>query len=175
MARHSRRRKFRRYLKARVSVQNALGVLAPLDVISVTEAGNLTEPAWLSSIKATWNMIGFTPDNVDGPIYVGVAHSDYSPAEIEEWIENATSWEIGDQIAQEVGKRKIRQVGIFESTPIPAQSVSLNDGKPINTKCGWLLTEGQSMKAWAYNAGSSAIAIGTVITTLGHANLWPTA
>ncbi len=54
------------------------------------------------------------------------------------------------------------------------QHVSMNDGKPVTTKCGWMLQPGDSLALWYYNAGSAAVATTVpTVTTMGHANLWP--
>jgi len=109
-----------------------------------------------------------------GPIVVGVAHSDYSDSEVEAWFENTGSWEQGDKIQQEVARRKIRLVGVFDTPESASHVLVLNDGKPIRTKCGWMLTTGQTLKVWAYNAGTSALSNTVpIVEQSGHANLWP--
>jgi len=134
----------------------------------------LTEKAWLSSVKATWSLQNATPGAGIGPILVGVAHSDYTLTEIEEWIENLQSWEEGDKRQQEVARRKIRRVGILGTGANLADMITLNDGKPVHTKCGWQLATGQTVALWYYNAGTAAFATTTpTVATEGHANLWP--
>ncbi len=168
-------RKYCRYLKGKINNDLALGTLAPTTLISEVIGDTLNEKAWLSSVKAVWSLSNFTPAVADGPILVGIAHSDYSSAEIEAWIENANSWEEADKIGQEIARRKIREVGSFRSVDLSSsETITLNEGKPIHTKCGWQLASGQTVTIWAYNEGSSAL--GTtdpVVQTSGHANLWP--
>lgn len=121
-------------------------------------------------------MRNYTPIQNVGPLIVGIAHSDYSTAEVEEWLELVTGWDQGDLISQEISKRKIRVVGTFnpESTDAVATVHVLNGGRPLTTKCGWMLTEGQTIKYWVYNKGSAAIATSApAIQMIGHANLWP--
>lgn len=171
MAKHGRRRP---YLAGRIDITLIVGALATKDVTVQVETGVLEESAWLSSVKCVWSMNGFTEVVGDGPLYVGVAHSDYSGAEIEEWIENTGSWARGDKIAQEMSARKIRQVGIFDSDASSAAGLDhLNDGRPITTKCGWNLTTGDTVKMWVYNAGAGGVTSGAAMHVLGHANLWP--
>lgn len=174
MAKHGRR-KFRAYLKGRVDITLPLTALGTKLVKSAATAGVLDETAWLSSVRATYTLTDFTAAAGDGPIYVGVAHSDYSNLEIEAWIENAGSWTRGDKISQEIGRRKIRQVGIFDSPDTVDDQVHLNDGKPITTKCGWMLQTGQTVRIWAYNSGVGTLTTGSAVIVLGHANLWPSA
>ncbi len=169
-----KRRKFRKYLRGAVVINNALSTLAANTALSVNNADVLQEKAWLSSVVLRWSMDNFTLTANAGPILVGVAHSDYTTAEIEEWIENLASWESGDQIGQEVGRRKIRQVGIIRQPTGVGAAMTLNDGKPIKTKCGWQLVTGQTVKAWSFNMGTAALnTTSPNVSTEGHANLWP--
>ncbi len=174
MAKKASKRRFRRYIRGQIQNRFTLGTLAPVTALSDLVDDVLTEQAWLSSVKASWSMDTFTEGTGDGPIVVGVAHSDYTDAEILEWIVNTSSWEEGDMIAKEVNRRKIRRVGTFGITGPALSGQVLNDGKPITTKCGWQLSTGQTVRIWAFNAGSSALATTSpAVVTSGHANLWP--
>lgn len=174
MAKKTPKRRFRRYLKGVIQNRFTLGTLAPLTLLGDDIADSVVERAWLSSVQCTWSMDEFTTGAGDGPILVGIAHSDYSDAEIEAWVEQTSSWEEADLVAQEIAKRKIRRVGTFGSTGQALSGTVLNDGKPIRTKCGWMLATGQSIRIWAYNQGSSALATTSpAVVTSGHANLWP--
>lgn len=172
MAKHGKKG-YRRYLKGKIDIALALGTLATKDLVLQAEAGVLDEPAYLSSVKGTWSLDGFQNIQGDGPVIVGVAHSDYTVAEIEEWIENTGSWTRGDKVQQETARRFIREVGVFTADSASTETAVLNDGKPITTKCGWVLVTGQTVKVWAYNAGADALSTGGVVHVLGHANLWP--
>ncbi len=168
------RGRFRRYLKGAVYVETALGTLAAKDVVSGNHGDVLTEKAWLSSVVLTWSQRNMTPTTGAGPVQVGIAHSDYTDAEIEEWIENLGSWEEGGMVEQEKARRKIRLVGAFKVGTVATEIQELNDGKAIRTKCGWMLTTGQTLRVWYYNSGSQALATtDPAIVTEGHANLWP--
>ncbi len=175
LAKRTGRRKFRRYLRGAIQDELDLGTLAAKTLISADLGGVVQEKTWLSSVKATWSLSDFTDAIGDGPIIVGIAHSDYTDAEIEAFIENAGSWTEGNKVAQEISRRKIRIVGSFESSVADSQGVAvLNDGKPIHTKCNWYLATGQTVSIWAYNAGDSALATTDPdLDVLGHANLWP--
>ncbi len=177
MARRARRagRKFRRYLRGQIDHILALGTLGPNTLVSGTNTDAVTEKAWLSSVVAAWALKDMTAASDQGPILCGIAHSDYTDAEIEEWVENSESWEAHDLIGQEVAKRRIKRVGMFPGTAstTTAEAV-LNDGRPVRTKCGWMLGTGQTIKFWAYNTGIAALA--TTVPDMhvqGHANLWP--
>ncbi len=176
MAKRRRRRKFRRYLRGQIDHTLAIGALDALDLIGSIVGDTVTETTWLSSIRAIHTLVGFTPAAGDGPILVGVSHSDYTDAEIEGWIENNASWSKHNLVAQEIAKRKIRRIGVFQTEfdDTIITSSTLNDGKPITTKCGWQLGSAQTIRLWAFNMGSSTLTTGALYKVEGHANLWPT-
>lgn len=174
MAKHGSRRKFRKYLKGQIDHDMDLGTLSGQTVISEPIADTLSEQAYLTSVKCAWALDNFTSSTNDGPILVGVAHSDYTSAEIEAWVENANSWESSDLIGQEIAKRRIRRVGILRGPATSALTSRLNEGKMITTKCGWMLNTGQTVRIWAYNMGAGNLdTTDPVVHTEGHANLWP--
>ncbi len=175
LAKRKGRGKYRRYIRGAIQHDLDLGTLGANVLTSENLSSTITEQSWLSSVKATWSLSDFTNAVGDGPILVGVAHSDYSSAEIEAWVENTGSWDFGNKIQQEIGRRKIRQVGSFLSSVADSQGIAvLNEGRPITTKCGWLLQTGQTVKIWAYNQGDSALATTDPdLSVVGHANLWP--
>ncbi len=175
MARDKRRnRKFRRYLKGSVDETLNLGTLAPTTLVGAAFDETVNERTFVSSIRATHSLSEFTPAADRGPILVGVAHSDYSDAEIEAVIENTGSWNEGNLVQQEVAKRKVRRIGIFEIPDNATDAVVLNDGKPITTKLGWILVQGQGLRQWAYNMGTAAlVTTDPAYRMQGHANLWP--
>ncbi len=166
-----------RYIRGSVDEELSIGTLAALTLISTPFDNTVIERTLVSSLVASWAIQEWTPAANDGPLMVGIAHSDYTSAEIEEWIEATTSWSEADKIAQEVNSRKIRAVGTFVSPGAVgdgAGAAKLNDGKVIKQKLNWILNTGQTLRVWAYNSGSSAF--GTTIPLVqvqGHANLWP--
>ncbi len=168
------RRKFRRYLRGTIDDQLAIGTLSTKDAAIAAMSGVVNERTYVSSVKATWALTDWTQTAADGPITVGVSHSDYTAAEIEEWIENSGGWNEGDLVAQEIAKRKIRLVGTFMTANSDLIGTALlADGRQITTKCGWILNQGQTLNVWAYNNGESAPATGSIVRVNGHANLWP--
>ncbi len=178
MAKHPvkgrRRRPMGKYMKGAVEETLTLGTLAARTLISDIFDNVTEEKAFVSSLVATWTLDEFTNAIGDGPIAVGVAHSDYTDAEIETVIKNTGSWKQGDLIQQEISVRKVRIIGTFRTSQADSQGIAvLNDGKPIKTKLNWLLMSGQSLRLWAYNMGDNALAT-TVpnVQIIGHANLW---
>ncbi len=152
----------------RVNSTWALGTLASEILISLGAGTAVIGRVWLSSVKFVWSIHSFTVATGDGPITVGIAHSDYTDVEIEEWLEATGSMGFSDKVAQERARRKCRVIGIF---PGAAASEVLNDGRPIKTKCGWYLEDGQSFNLWAFNEGSSPLTTGALVSATGNLNL----
>jgi len=174
VAKHPKRR-MGRYLRGKVEQRLDLGTLSANTLISVDLAGTVQERALATSIVSIWALADFTNAIGDGPIVVGVAHSDYTDSEIEAFLENAGSWTEGNKVSQEIARRKVRIVGTFLSSVADSAGIAvLNDGKPIKTKLNWILNIGQTLSVWAYNSGDSALATTDPdLTVIGHVNLFP--
>ncbi len=101
---------------------------------------------YLIGIKAVHSFDGFTSG--EGPVQFGVAHLDYTAAEIEEALEANASWDLGNKVAQEQSRRQVRTIGVFK----PGDGEGFNDGKPVWTRCGWYLEDGdQAIGLWMRN------------------------
>ncbi len=174
LAKRRRGRRYRRYIRGNIDEKMSLGTLAGNTLVAQAFAESVEEKTFVSSIDVAWALLGLNPAVGDGPIVVGVSHSDYTAAEIEGFIENTGSWSEGDMITQrEIGRRLIKIVGIFHNDTATTTEV-LNDGRKLRTKLNWVLTTGDTLDLWAYNSGSSAL--DTTVAQLhinGHANLWP--
>ncbi len=176
LAKRTPKRRFRRYLRGNVEASLALVTLGNNTLLGAAFASVVEERTFVTSLDASWSLKDLTVVAGDGPIIVGVAHSDYSDAEIEAFVENTGGWSEGNKVAQEIAKRKIRIVGTFADFGADASALGtyvLQDGKQIHTKLNWILTTGQTVKHWAYNAGSSALTTGATLHTFGKCNLWP--
>ncbi len=143
-------------------VANPLGTLTDGDVISAALTQVVNDTRLGIYLKATHTMRGLTAGQ--GPIEVGVAHSDYSAAEIEECLESLGNWDLGDKVAQEQSNRKVRRIGEFSGE---AAVETLNDGKPIYTKLNWKLAEGDTIQYWARNASGVQLTTGASPTMKG--------
>ncbi len=152
-----------RLLVPRINSELNLGTLALNTLLSTTPGSSPGQEAFLISTDLTITLVGLTAG--EGPIIVGLAHEDYSDAEIEECIEATNTWQQHDQIAQEQARRKVRTIGAFHADG------SLNDGKPIRTKCRWQNGEDDTLKMWAYNKGASPLTTGAQIEWFGSAFL----
>ncbi len=163
-----------RYLRGAADETLLLSTLAAKTVIVQVFGDTVTERTLVSSAVLRYSMTAYTKSTGDGPILVGISHSDYSTSEVEAWIETTGSWKEADLVQREVGARKIRMVGIFENPIDEAATAVLNDGKAIKTKLNWILTAGQTLQLWAYNMGTSPLATTSPsVQCFGHVNLFP--
>ncbi len=169
-------RRFREYLRGAIDLQVDLGTLAAATGIKTSVGDTVSNRAWVSSIKCTYSIGNVTPAAGVGPIQVLACHSDYTLAEVEEWIENTNSWSTADPVqSREVAKRLIRRVGtIGGGVSSAAEVMTMNDGKFVHTKLGWHINNGQTVAFVLYNMGSAAYATTDPdVDIMGHANLWP--
>ncbi len=174
MAKHPKRRKFRRYLRGNIDVSKALGTLATKTAIVDTTLDLVVNATWVSSVKATYSMSTWTPTQAAGPIELFWAHGDYTLAEIEQWIENTGSWNEGDLIAKEQARRKIRRIGTLPTAAAVEDNAEMADGRIVTTKIGFKLNEGEQLVLVAYNNGGASVATtDPKVKVQGHANLWP--
>ncbi len=158
------------YLKGNVNESLALSNLAQGALVADTWDETVNERTLVSSIVCTWSLDELVL--AQGPIEFGVAHSDYTAAEILEVISNAGSWDSGDKISQERAKRLVRKIGVFVSEGDAGVSdVRFNDGVPVKTKLNWILATGDTLKMWGLNKGG-ILTTGAEIKAEGHANLW---
>ncbi len=168
-----RKRSMGAYLKGSIDESIDLGTLAANTLVAGDNSQVTTERTLVSSIKCTWAIDGMVAGQ--GPIVFGVAHSDYTDAEIEAVIENTGSWNAGDKVqSREIAKRLVRQIGIIVGVANSGTVDSRwNQGRPMKTKLNWVLNTGQTIQYWAYNASDAALS--TAVPDLlvnGHANLW---
>lgn len=168
-----RRRPRGTYIKGNVNETLALSTLAASDLIAENFDEVVNEKTRVSSIVATYTWDNAVYDGT-GPIIFGVAHSDYEDAEVEVYIENLGSWDSGDLISLEIGKRKIRKIGVFApdaSSDAAIGDVRFNEGRPFKTKLNWMLATGDTLQLWAYNTGATLTGASN-LRMEGHANLW---
>ncbi len=170
-----RRANFSKYISGAIDNRLTMSALAANTLVGANITQVTIDTCRISSIRCTYSLSNFTPAQNIGPITVGVAHSDYTDAEVEGWLESAGSWDRGNTTAREVRSRMCRILGTFRVEPGSTNATVhvLNHGRPIKTKLNWLLTEGQTVKFWAFNGGSSAVTTSVPnFEALGDANLW---
>lgn len=161
MARKGRRRSGVR--PANVSATLALGTLANITSIKQDFPDTVDKPTFSVSADLVWGLTN--PTSAEGNIIVGLAHGDYTQAEIDEYIENQGAWGTSSLQEQEVARRKIRVVGTFPSNN--GQDIVLNDGKPIRTRLRFSLDAGQTLSFWAYNRSGAALTTGSSVIVNG--------
>ncbi len=166
MAKHGRRRS-RRFAAVRVNETLLVGSLASLDLISSTMI-TMGNEAYLISADLTWSWNGIT-SGAEGPLYVGLAHGDYSATEIEEWIEAVTSADPNDKIAQERSRRLCRAAGVIAATA--ALAGVMDDGRVVRTKMKFKVQDAGTLQAWAYNLGAGGITTGSALQIFGQVYL----
>ncbi len=168
MARKNPKRRRRRLFVPRIKEGFALAALAANTLLSANFSQTVDRHYWAISMDVvpTWN--GFTAG--EGPLIIGVAHEDYTAAEIEAWLESAVSWTADDLIGQEVAHRKCRIIGTIKDL---ASDMDMNNGLPIRVKLGWELPIGSGLQLWAYNDSGTALTTGGTLEYTGKAFLRP--
>ncbi len=160
-----------KYLKGNVDENTILGTLAAATLVTTVFDETPEQDVRVSSIDAIYAL-----DNLvagQGPIIFGVAHSDYTAAEIEAVIENAESWDQGSKIQQEIARRLVRRIGVMIGTEgTGTNDAKFNGGRPVKTKLNWRLNTGDTLQLWVYNISASALTGSPVLRANGHANLW---
>lgn len=160
------------YIRGNLTEDVPLGTLGARTAV-LESTPTVDDTTRVTSIKAIHSLSGLTPIENVGPIMIGVAHSDYTLAEVEEWIELGSSWSQANLINRERGNRLIRRIGVFEIPALPTESTTLNDGKALRQKLNWRLAEGQGLNFWAYNLGEVALQTTDPNWHIeGHANLF---
>ncbi len=171
MANKPRRKGRRKFNLRRVRIAAAVtvGALDTLDVTSSTIHPTPVNPLRVVSAKLaySWADIGAA---IDDGFEFGLAHSDYSAAEIEECIEASAAIDQGDKIAQERANRLVRSIGIMPASGVTASGRVFNDGRIVHTKLNWLIGIGDSVVAWIRNGSGVIYTTGSSLLVQG--DLW---
>ncbi len=147
----------------------AIGALAALDVTSASMVSASTGPYRVMSLDMSWSLADLGATSDDGQEF-GVAHSDYSDAEIEECLESITAIDKGDKIAQERADRLVRTIGQMTGAPGTGAGLSFNDGKPVKTKLNWHMSIGDTLRVWIRNGSGAVYTTGASVLASG--NYW---
>ncbi len=158
-------RKRQRVIPLRVDHQVA--ILAPVTgAITATElVDTVADRMYLISLKGVYALRDNTAQ--DDPLYVGVAHSSYTAAQILEWYNAQGNWDQNDLIAQEQAKRKCRKIGIFAGE---VGNENLENGVEITTPLRFLVEEGESLEFFTINEGGGTRTTGGVFEI--HGTVW---
>lgn len=157
-----RRRKSKGFQAVRINQAVTVGALADGALISSVCPDVVTTEKWAIATKLMVSMRDHTAG--EGPLIVGLAHNDYSDAEMLEWHGATGSWDTSDKIAQEQARRKCRNIGEFSG--LNTEEV-LNDGRPIKTKLKFRIEEGKTLDFFVINESGAQLTTGTVVRLTG--------
>ncbi len=168
MARRKPRRKFP-FKIVPIQSSSAIGALASLDVVSAVVGTAASDTYRLKSLKASYSVADLGA-SIDDAFQFGIAHSDYTAAEIEECLEAAGAIDFGDKIAQEQANRLVRRIGTITNmgTGVAGTGLPFNDGKPVSTKLNWLMAIGDQLQIWVRNGSGVVYTTGALLTLSGH-------
>ncbi len=171
MARRGHGRKRRRFnlRKVRVNALSAIGALASLDVTGADLTGASVNPYRIVSVDFSYSLTNLGATTDDGQEF-GLAHSDYTNAEIEECLEAQAAIDIGDKVAQEQSNRLVRTIGQMTGAPGTGAGLSFNDGTPLKTRLNWHISIGDFLRLWIRNGSGIVYTTGASIVTMG--NMW---
>lgn len=164
----SHRRKFN-LRKVRIAAAVTMGAVAALDVVQGTIHPTPVNPIRVVSTKFAYAWADIGADIDDGMEF-GLAHSDYSAAEIEECLEASASIDQGDKLAQEQANRLVRSIGIMPASGVTAGGRVFNDGRQVRTKLNWLIGIGDSIVGWARNGSGAVWTTGSTLLVQG--DMW---
>ncbi len=163
----SRRRRFNLRM-VRINNRVAMGALDTLTVTSgsITTAANDTYR--LMSVKASYSWTDIAAVADDGFTF-GLAHSDYTSAEIEECLESQSSIDLGNKVAQEQANRLVREIGTIRSTPgaTIAGSAIFGNGRLVKTRLNWAMNTGDTLNVWVHNASNVIWTTGSNLNVAG--------
>ncbi len=168
-AKRKQRRRFN-LRRVRVATSPAIGALASEDVTTVALTDVTTDKLRLISFNATYNWVDLAAI-IDGGLEFGLAHGDYSAAEIEECLEAAGGIKLGDKIENEKANRLVRRIGVISGeVATSGQEKQFNSGRPVKTKLNWLLPAGIALNIWFRNGSGVVYTTGSSMAVLG--DLW---
>ncbi len=99
----------------------------------------------------------------EGPIEFGLAHGDYSAAEIEECL-SVSLLSPDNKIEGERARRLVRRIGYFAG--LSTEEV-FNNGVPKRVPLRWTQGDGTQMDMWAANRSGAALTTGTILEFQG--------
>ncbi len=158
--RKRRSRRYKGYRKLPYTQDVSGGTLGADALVSSTLTEVFTEERRVLSLEGTIAMEDLAA--ADGPIEVGIAHSDYTDAEILEYLTAAGAWDEGNKVAQEQANRLVRSLGILTE-----EETAINDGRLLKTRLNWRMATGDTLKFWIRNRGDQ-LTTGMVVTHQGH-------
>ncbi len=157
--------------KVRIAASITVGALAAFDVTVGLVTNVTVDPRRIVSAKLSYSLVDLGAEIDDGQ-EIGLAHSDYSAAQIEECLEAQSSFDLGNKQSQEKAGRLVRSLGFLSGRAIADQSIALNGGRPVKTKLNWKLSTGDSLNLWIRNGSGTIYTTGAAIAVIG--DIWVT-
>ncbi len=101
----------------------------------------------------------------EGPLEVGICHSDYSTTQVLEKLE-ADPFAL-NEVVLEQARRRVRRIGTFSGL---AESEVLNNGTTISFKARFMMREGTQPSIWIRNKSGAVLTAGAFLVWTG--SLW---
>lgn len=165
MAARKRRKRRAKLVYIPVNTALSLSTLADNAVIKGTMQAVFTRRFRVVYVKGYWSLRGGTA--TEGPISIGMAHSDYSVAEIVEATDAAVI-SSSEKIAGERAKRLVRKVGSFPGLATNEELRGNKGGEAVYTKLNWAIEEDFSLDFWAQNRSGGGLTGGQVLEFDGN-------
>ncbi len=167
------KRKYHRNYKlrrVRLATTSALGALGAGAVVANNIVNAAADTYRLISVDCSYSWSG--KQEVDDAATFGLAHGDYTAAEIEESLEAITAIDLGDKVAQEQANRLVREIGTFAGSTAGVANAGaiFNDGRRMKVRLNWAMSIGQQVTLWIRNSSGVVYTTGSVITMNG--DLW---
>ncbi len=169
MARRKRSRRKFNLRRVRISSNMVIGALASQDVVDGDFTVISSNSYRLISLNCAWSIVDLAAFIDDGQEF-GVAHSDYSAAEIEECLEAQTSIDPSNKIENEQANRLVRTIGMMPGDPGTDAGMTFNDGRPVKTKLNWKMGIGDKVRMWVRNGSQNVYTTGSQLTAIG--DIW---
>ncbi len=165
-----RSRNSKNFVALPISGSGAIGSLADLSVVSDDVfSADLNEDLYMISADLICNVVGLTAGEGD-PSMFGIAHGDYTDAEIAEKL-NVALLGPGSKIEQERSRRLVRNVGPLYGNGLNTHTDMRLSGKTgpgiTRTKIKFVIQSGKNLKAFLYNRSGGTITTGAVLQYSG--------
>ncbi len=163
MAKHTSKGR-RPVISLKIDHQIGVGALASSAITSTVLGTTVVDKLFLISLR---NRIALRDNTAgDGPLYLVVAHSDYTDPEILEWWNSQGSWDQGDKVAQEQARRKCRLVGVFAGE---LANENLEEGRSVRTTLKFMVEDGDTLNFAVINEGGTIRTTGGIVEIKGQA------
>ncbi len=153
--RQYRRKNGRRGVFIPINSTLALSTLADNAVIKEdVQSSPFTRRLRVISAKISWVLRGGVA--TEGPINVGLAHSDYTVTEIVEATDTSVI-SSSEKIANERAGRLVRKVGTFPGLVSNEELRGNGGGEWTRTRLNWVIEEDFDLSYWAQNRSGGAL------------------